>query len=70
MLQAEWSWVQDPTRSLNFFIYLILPATVDPEVHSAANRNEYRTQKKIVLGKRTWPVCGADNLTAICEPTA
>jgi hypothetical protein len=27
------------------YIYLIFPATLGPEVHSASNRNEYRKHK-------------------------
>jgi hypothetical protein len=28
-----------------FSIYLILPATLDPRIYSACNRNEYQKQK-------------------------
>jgi hypothetical protein len=46
-------------------------AAVGPGVHSASNRNEYQKQKKIMfLGSKVWPVCTADNLTAICDPIA
>ena len=31
-----------PMVSLEFFIYIILPAAVDPGVDSASNRNEYQ----------------------------
>jgi hypothetical protein len=49
-----------------FSIYLILPATLGPEVYSASNRNEY--QKQIMfLGSRARLMCRADNLTAICK---
>jgi hypothetical protein len=30
---------------VNFSIYLILPAALVPEVHSAPNKNEYQKQK-------------------------
>jgi hypothetical protein len=30
---------------MNFYIYLILPATLGPGVQSASNRNEYQKQK-------------------------
>jgi hypothetical protein len=36
--------------------------------YSASNRNENQKQKKKFLESRAWPVCKADNLTAICEP--
>jgi hypothetical protein len=32
-------------RSLNFSIYLILSAALDPGVYSASNRNEYQKHK-------------------------
>jgi hypothetical protein len=35
----------------NFSIYLILPAALDPGVHSACNRNEYQKHKNNVSGK-------------------
>jgi hypothetical protein len=51
-----------------FSIYLILPATLGPEVLSASNGNEYQKQKNNnVLGSKVRPVCRADNLTAIFE---
>jgi hypothetical protein len=52
----------------NFSIYTILPATLDPGVYSASNRNEYQEQKKMFLGSRVQLVHRADNLIAICEP--
>jgi hypothetical protein len=52
-----------------FSIYLILPAALGPRVYSDSNRNEYQKQINNVLGSRARPVCKADNLTAICEPT-
>jgi hypothetical protein len=52
---------------VKFLIYLILPATLGPGVHSASNRNEYR-KKKMFLGSKVRPVRGADNITAIYEP--
>jgi hypothetical protein len=51
-----------------FLTYLILPAALGPGVYSASNRNEQQKQKN-VSGSRERPVCRADNLTAICEPT-
>jgi hypothetical protein len=38
-------------------IYLILPATLDPMVHSAFNRNEYQKQKNNASGE--WSAAGA-----------
>jgi hypothetical protein len=35
----------------NFEIYVILPATLGPEVHSASNRNEYQKHKNYVPGE-------------------
>jgi hypothetical protein len=49
-------------------IYLILPAALDPGVHSISNRNEYQSRKIMLLEKGAPPVRKADNLTAICEP--
>jgi hypothetical protein len=51
-----------------FPIYLILPATLGPWVHSAFNGNEYQKQKNNVLEGRVQPVHRADNLTTICGP--
>jgi hypothetical protein len=34
-----------------FLIYLILPAALGPEVHSASNRNEYQKQENNVSGE-------------------
>jgi hypothetical protein len=50
-------------------MYLILPAALGPEVHSASNRNEYQKQKNNVCGEQSAAGGRADNLTAICEPT-
>jgi hypothetical protein len=36
-----------------FSIYLILPATLRPEVYSASNRNEYQKQKSNVYGEQS-----------------
>jgi hypothetical protein len=49
-----------------FSIYLILPAALGPEVHSASN-SKYQKQKKMFLGSRVRPVRKAENLTTICE---
>jgi hypothetical protein len=62
MPQAERPRVRVP------MIYLILPAALGSEVHSASNRNEYQKQKNIFLGSRERPVREAGNFTAICEP--
>jgi hypothetical protein len=52
MLQAGMSWVQSPNEVTEFFpVYLILPATLGPGVHSASNRNEHQKQKKNVSGE-------------------
>jgi hypothetical protein len=46
-----------------------LPATLDPGVYSASNRNEYQKHKKIMfLESEVQPVHRADNFAAICEP--
>jgi hypothetical protein len=40
--------------NVNFFlvaIYLVLPATLGPRVHSASNRNGYQKQKNNVSGE-------------------
>jgi hypothetical protein len=42
----------------NFFpIYLFLPASLDPRVYLASNRNEYRKEKINVSGE--WSAAGA-----------
>jgi hypothetical protein len=46
-------------------IYLILPATLGPEVYSASNRMSTRSRKIMFLGSKARPVRRADNLTAI-----
>jgi hypothetical protein len=58
------------TDAVNGFFptYLILPAALDPGVHSASNRNEYQKQKIMFLGIRARPEGRADNFTAIFEP--
>jgi hypothetical protein len=50
-----------------FSIYLILPATLSPGVHSASNSKTVK--KKMFLGSGVWPVHRADNLNAVCEQT-
>jgi hypothetical protein len=47
---------------VNFSTYLIVPVTLDPEVYSASNRNEYQKHKN-VSGEQSpyrppWPVTG------------
>jgi hypothetical protein len=65
-LQLPWAIFM--MGSLNFFIYLILPAALGAGVYSVSSRNEYPKQKKkIFLGSRAQPVREADNLTAICK---
>jgi hypothetical protein len=49
-------------------IYLILPTTLGPGVHSASNRNEYQKQKIMFLGSKMWPVHRGDNVATICKP--
>jgi hypothetical protein len=36
-----------------FSIYLIIPATLGPEVYSASNRNEFQKQKNNVSGEKS-----------------
>jgi hypothetical protein len=36
---------------VNFSIYVILPASLDPGVYSVSNRNEYQTEKSNVWGE-------------------
>jgi hypothetical protein len=38
---------------MNFSIYLIILAALDPGVYSASNRNEYQKQKNNVSGKQS-----------------
>jgi hypothetical protein len=40
--------VRNLTRSLNFSVYLFLPAALGPPVYSASSRNEYQKEKKNV----------------------
>jgi hypothetical protein len=65
VLQAGRSGLRNPTKSMNFLIYLIL---LGPRVYSASDRNEYQKQKNNVSGSRARPVRRADKLAAICEP--
>jgi hypothetical protein len=67
MLQAGRSPVRDLMRSMNFTIYLILPAELGSGDYSGSNRNEFQKQIKKFLGSRAWLVRKADNLIAICE---
>jgi hypothetical protein len=41
------SRLRDSTRSMNFSIYVILPAALGSGVYSASNRNEYQEQKNV-----------------------
>jgi hypothetical protein len=51
-----------------FSIYLVLLASLGPEVYSASNRNEYQNQKIMFLRSKARPVRRAKSLTGICEP--
>jgi hypothetical protein len=53
---------------LIYSVYLILPAALDPGVHSAPNRNEYEKRENKVCGSKAQPVLRADNLTVTFEP--
>jgi hypothetical protein len=66
MLQAVRSRVRIPMRSLDFSIYLILPAALCMALGSAQPPTEMST--KNFPGGKGRPAPGADNLTAICEP--
>ena len=64
-LQVGRSQVRFPMVSLEFFIDIILPATLWSWVDSASKRNEYRN---IFLGGKRRPVRRADKLTTfICR---
>jgi hypothetical protein len=52
VLQAEWSQVWFPMRSLEFWMDLILPAALGPGVDSACNRNEYQEYSWGIKGGR------------------
>jgi hypothetical protein len=55
--------VRDPMRWI-CSIYLILPAALDPEVHSASNRNEYHKQQNdnVLGGVKCGRCVGLTNL--------
>jgi hypothetical protein len=40
-----------PDEVTDFFMYLILPATLGPGVYSASDRNEYQKQKNNISGE-------------------
>jgi hypothetical protein len=42
-----------PYEVILFLIYLILLATLDPEVHSVSNKNEYQKQENNVSGEQS-----------------
>jgi hypothetical protein len=53
-----WRYISPVTHMFNevtdfFQIYLILPAALEPGVHSASNRNEYHKQKNNVSGEKS-----------------
>jgi hypothetical protein len=50
-----------------FSIYLILPATLGPRVHSDSETST-RSRKIALLGSKARSVHRADNLSVICEP--
>jgi hypothetical protein len=62
---ASWSATRRFVSVEFLAIRLILPAAPGPRLYSASNGNR---NLKIFLGSRARPVCGADNLTATCEP--
>jgi hypothetical protein len=45
--------ISDELNAFFFSIYLILPAALDPRVHSASNRNQYQKQKNCVSGEQS-----------------
>jgi hypothetical protein len=49
-------------RQWMFSIYLILPASLGPEFHSASNRKEYQKEKNNVSGERRGLCVGLTNL--------
>jgi hypothetical protein len=54
--KPEGRWFEALWGEWIFSIYLILPATLGPGIHSASNRNEYQNQKNNVSGSRARPV--------------
>jgi hypothetical protein len=56
---------------MNFSIYLVLPATLGPEIHSASNINDYQKHLKkiMILESKVRPVRWADKFTVIREPS-
>jgi hypothetical protein len=50
MLQAGRFAGLRPNEVMNFFNYLILPATLGPRVYSTCNRNEYQKERKNFWG--------------------
>jgi hypothetical protein len=65
MLEAGSSRVWFPMMSLDFSIYLILPAAYGPGIDSASNRNVYQESSS---GGKGRPARKADNFIAVCEP--
>jgi hypothetical protein len=68
VLQDARPRVRFPISSLDFSVDLILPASYDPGVDTASNRNEY--QESSWGGGEVRPARKALNFTAICEPFA
>jgi hypothetical protein len=56
--------VPDSMMQINFINLPNPPAEIGPGVYSSS-----KTETKMFLWSRARPVRGADNLTAICEPT-
>jgi hypothetical protein len=66
MLQADWSPIRFPMRSLNFFFNLRNPSsrTMPLGLNQPLNRNVYQESS---WGNKGHSECKADNLAAICE---
>jgi hypothetical protein len=66
MIEAGRSWVRILMRSLDF-LNLSNPSSRTMALGSTQPLTEMSTRN--LPGGKRWPVCKADNLTAICEPT-
>jgi hypothetical protein len=49
---------------------LILPGALRPGFTQPLTEMSTRSRNIMFLESKAWPACKADNLTAICEPTA